>query len=104
MNDNQYSAFSPYKETPFNGYYLDVWTSRNVPAFDDDIMVELPSQYHHRPDLLANDAYGSPMLWWVFAVRNPSVIKDPIYDLVSGVKIYIPQKKQLLSALGVSSV
>jgi hypothetical protein len=99
---NNYSEYSPYKETPFNGYYLDVWTPRQVPALDDDVMVELPSQYQHRPDLLANDAYGDPRLWWVFAIRNPSVIKDPIYDLVSGIKIYIPQKQKLLAVLGSS--
>jgi hypothetical protein len=38
----------------------------------------------------------------VFAIRNPSVIKDPIYDLVSGIKIYIPQKQKLLAVLGSS--
>lgn len=104
MIDNGYSTYSPYRETPFNGYYLDVWTPRNVPMLEDDVMVELPSQYQHRPDLLANDAYGDPRLWWVFAIRNPSVIKDPIYDLVAGVKIYIPQKQKLLAVLGSSSV
>jgi len=67
---------------------------------ENDVLVELPSQFEHRPDLLANEAYGDPRLWWVFAIRNPSVIKDPIYDLVSGVKIYIPQKQALLTVLG----
>jgi len=104
MIDSQYSNYSPYKNTAFNGYYLDVWTPRPVPSTSDDVMVEVPSQYQHRPDLLANDAYGDPRLWWVFAVRNPNVIKDPIYDLVSGLKIYIPQKQKLLSVLGAGKV
>jgi hypothetical protein len=95
-----YSNYSPYKETPIKGNYLDVWTARTVPISEDDVLVDLPSQYEFRPDMLAFDAYGDPRLWWVFAVRNPSVIKDPIYDLVSGVKIYIPQKQSLLSSLG----
>lgn len=104
MIDNNYSAYSPYKETSYNGYYLDVWTPRNVPMLEDDVIVELPSQYQYRPDLLANDAYGDPRLWWVFAVRNPSIIKDPIYDLVAGLKLYIPQKQKLLAVLGSSNI
>jgi hypothetical protein len=100
----QYSAYSPYKETPVNGYYLDIWVPRNVPTSDDDVMVELPTQYQYRPDLLANDAYGDPMLWWVFAARNPNIIKDPIYDLVAGLQLYIPQKQKLLNVLGLRTV
>lgn len=104
MINANYSEYSPYKETAITGYYLDVWTPRSVPSLDDDVMVELPSQYEYRPDLLANDAYGDPRLWWVFAQRNPNVIKDPIYDLVAGLKIYIPQKQKLLAVLGSSGV
>jgi hypothetical protein len=99
---NFYSTFSPYKDTAYTGLYLDIWSPRNFTFHDDDMMVDLPSQYEHRPDLLAHDAYGDSRLWWVFAVRNPSTIKDPIYDLVSGIKLYIPQKKQLLDQLGIT--
>ena len=95
-----YGNFSPYRETTITGNYLDVWNPRDVPILEDDVLIEVPSQYEHRPDLMAYDAYGDANLWWVFAVRNPSVIKDPIYDLVSGVKIYIPQKQTLLNSLG----
>lgn len=97
-----FTSYSPYAQTNVNGFYLDVWTPRDVPFLEDDVMVELPSQFEHRPDLLAHEAYGDSRLWWVFAVRNPAVIKDPIYDLVSGVKIYIPQKQTLLTALSVT--
>ncbi len=97
-----FTSYSPYAQTNISGFYLDVWTPRDVPFLEDDVMVELPSQFEHRPDLLAHEAYGDSRLWWVFAVRNPAVLKDPIYDLVSGVKIYIPQKQTLLTALSVT--
>jgi len=29
-------------------------------------------------------------LWWVFALRNPDVIKDPIRDFKTGVVIIVP--------------
>jgi hypothetical protein len=39
-------------------------------------------------------------LWWVFAVRNPNVIKDPIFDFFPGQTIYIPNKNTLTTYLG----
>jgi hypothetical protein len=101
MSEYKYGEYSPYKNTELNDFYLDVWTPREITLSVDDTLVELPSQYEYRPDLLANDAYGDPKLWWVFAMRNPEVIKDPIYDLVAGIKIYIPQRTQLFKDLGV---
>ena len=71
-----------------------------MPAYDDDILYTIESQYEHRPDLLAYDLYGSPKLWWVFAQRNMDVLKDPVYDMVTGTKIYIPQGEKLTETLG----
>lgn len=99
---NEYSVYSPYKNTEITDYYLDLWSPRDITQSPEDSIVELPSQYEHRPDLLAQDAYGEARLWWVFSMRNPEILKDPIYDLVAGVKIYIPQKGQLFKDLGVS--
>jgi hypothetical protein len=50
--------------------------------------------------LLAYDLYGSTKLWWVFAQRNMNVIKDPVYDMVTGTKIYLPQGSKLTEVLG----
>ena len=50
---------------------------------------------------IAYDLYNNTKLWWVFAQRNMDVIKDPIYDLVAGIKIYIPQGPKLRQALGI---
>jgi hypothetical protein len=36
----------------------------------------------------------------VFAVRNKSVIKDPIFDMVAGVKIYLPKATTLQKVIG----
>ena len=97
---NQYSTFSPYKDTPYTNSYLDIWVPRNFPFFDEDVMVELPSQYEHRPDLLANDAYGDSRLWWVFAVRNKDVIRDPVYDFIPGQTIFLPKLQTIKNAIG----
>jgi hypothetical protein len=96
-----YTASSPWGKTgSVRGRHLDILNIRPVPAEDDDILYEVESQYTHRPDLLSYDLYGTPKLWWVFAQRNMDVIKDPIYDLRAGVKIYLPKVTSLKTLLG----
>ena len=96
-----YSSTSPWHTTAVNNEdYLSTLSIRPVPASSDDVLYTVESQYNHRPDLLSYDLYGTPKLWWVFAQRNMDVIKDPVYDLVSGVKIYIPQVPKLRQTLG----
>jgi len=97
-----YGGASPWKNTKLtNGQYLDVLQIRSVPSEADDVLYEIETQYTHRPDLLAYDLYGSPKLWWVFAQRNMDVIKDPVYDMVAGVQIYLPKGPKLKEMLGI---
>ena len=44
--------------------------------------------------------YGDHRLWWIFAQRNLDAIEDPIYDIVAGTQIYLPDKERVLRALG----
>jgi hypothetical protein len=96
-----YSTVSPYYATAFKSNYLDVLTLRDIPINKNDAYFEVTSKYENRPDLLANDIYGDSKLWWVFAVRNKSIIKDPIYDLQAGIGIYIPQISTLRKVIGI---
>lgn len=81
---------SQYYQTPIKDWYLDVWTPVNVPKFDYDELFIIPPEFDQRPDLLSQQQYGTPRLWWVFALRNPDLIEDPIDDFVAGLQIYIP--------------
>jgi hypothetical protein len=73
---------------------------RDIAATTDDVLFEVTSNYNNRPDLLAYDLYGDVNLWWVFAVRNKSIIKDPTFDLVTGVKIYLPTLENINASIG----
>lgn len=97
----QYTRTSPYYTTVETNGYLDVMEFRDIPAETDDILFEVLSKYQYRPDLLAYDLYDDVGLWWVFAMRNPSIIKDPVYDLKAGVNIYIPKITTIKAALGI---
>jgi len=96
-----YGVTSPYYSTVQTPGYLDVINFRDIPATSTDIVYALDKKYEHRPELLAYDLYGNVDLWWVFAVRNKSIIQDPVFDMVAGLKIYIPSQSGLQSALGI---
>lgn len=97
-----YTNTSPYSNTVIssNGE-LELLKIRPVPADDDDFLYEIEPQYTHRPDLLAFDIYGSSKLWWVFAQRNMDILKDPVFDLEPGVKIFLPKASALKKALSI---
>ena len=96
----KYSNTSPYYATPQNEINLEMYVPRSITAEADDKTYTIERTYAYRPDLLAFDLYGTPRLWWVFAQRNMDLLQDPVYDLVPGLKIYIPQGPALRSLLG----
>ncbi len=95
-----YNKASPYAATPLWGNTLDIAQIPAIPAAETDIVYQIDMIYKNRPDLLAYDLYGDSALWWIFAVRNPSTIKDPVFDFVEGTIIYIPKKETVSVALG----
>ena len=96
-----YEKNSPYYLTPAYGKFLDVAVFPKIPRLADDVVFTINETYQYRPDLLASDLYGDPGLWWVFALRNPNGIQDPVFDMRVGKQIYIPKKSTLNSVLGV---
>jgi len=96
----KYTATSPYYNTNNESYFLDLMVNRSVPKKKDDKLFTINQVYHMRPDLLAYDLYGYSDLWWVFAQRNPSTLKNPLGDFTKGTQIYLPQLQTLQDALG----
>jgi len=100
MAQVEYSKLSPYYGTTVYGNFLDVATDRQIPKDPSDVLYTIDKPYDKRPDLLADDIYGDSRLWWVFAVRNPNTLQDPLFDFTAGTVIYIPKKEAIVSALG----
>jgi len=101
-NNGTYPTTSPYYMTDVvNKKFLDVMTNRTVPALSSDVFWAITPVYEFRPDLLAYDLYADSRLWWVFAQRNPNRLKDPYFDFVAGVEIYLPKMDTLKKALGI---
>jgi hypothetical protein len=96
-----YKNVSPWFTTPFENDHLGHFRIRSVSAEPDDFRITISPPYHLRPDLLAQDLYGTPKLWWVFAQRNMDVIRDPVFDFVIGTSIFVPKKSSLFQVLGI---
>ena len=89
---NFHSNDSFLRNAQVTDFYLDLNSLPRMPkSISDDIYV-IESRYDKRPDLLAHKLYGTTNLWWVFALRNPDLLVDPLEDFVSGLKIFTPTK------------
>lgn len=101
-NNGLYPTTSPYYNTDVtNKKFLDVMVNRPIPALGSDVFWTITHVYEFRPDLLAYDLYADSRLWWVFASRNPNRLKDPYFDFVAGVEIYLPKLDTLKRTLGI---
>jgi hypothetical protein len=95
-----YNKLSPYANTEVYSFFLDIANIPTIPFDPSDVIYQLDAIYENRPDLLAYDLYGDTNLWWVFSVRNPNTLQDPLFDFTAGTTIYIPKKETIDAALG----
>jgi hypothetical protein len=95
-----YTALSPYFNTNFTQFYLDVMVNRPIPKLPDDLTMVINTTYQYRPDLLAFDLYDNSELWWVFYQRNPNTLTAPPFDFKADTVIYLPKISTLRSVLG----
>ena len=104
MPNNIYPKTSPYrKASVVKDQYLDIMDPyTTIPKNPSDAEFEITPQYEYRPDMLAQHLYGDSKLWWVFAARNPNKLgPDPMFNMVSGLKIYVPTLDTLRAVLGI---
>jgi hypothetical protein len=85
-----YKPTSPYAITPQTSFYLGYLAYRAIIPSEDDVLITIDQKYQNRPDLLSQTLYNTTDYWWVFMIRNPDIIQDPIYDLVAGTQLYVP--------------
>jgi len=84
----RYTPDSPYGFTPIIGRFMVYYVHRAVPVHQLDQTITLDHRYENRPDLLANDLYGDPDMFWIIAVRNG--LQDPVFDFKAGERYTIP--------------
>ena len=82
-----------------DGVFLDINKLPQIGVTLSDEQYTIEPAYDQRPDLLAKNLYNNSRLWWVFALRNPDTIKDPLRDFAAGTIIFLPSAGSI-SALG----
>jgi hypothetical protein len=87
--------------TPQASWFMGIYADRGLINDGSDVPKTLVSRYHHRPDLLSFDLYGVVSYKWTFMILNPDLIKDPIYDFVTGLTILTATLDRLHSSVGV---
>ena len=97
---SNYDPTSPYYQTGYSQFFLDVMVNRPIPKQTDDVLFKINTTYQYRPDLLAFDLYDNAGLWWVFYQRNPNTLTKPPLDFVADTQIYVPKITTLRSVLG----
>jgi hypothetical protein len=95
-----YKRTSPYFNTPMWGQFLDTWKGITIPADPSDARYQIDPPYNLRPDLLAYDMYGDTNLWWVFSVRNPDILIDPVFSFIAPTIIKVPTLAVVKKAVG----
>jgi len=80
--------------------FLDINKLPAIKATVSDKVYQIEPKYHQKPEYLAFDLYGTTRLWWVFALRNVDIIKDPIRDFEQGTSIYLPSKDTIENIKG----
>ena len=94
MAEKNYSRFSFLQNAELiENRYLGVNNLPRVPKTFSDQLYVIESAYNERPDLLAYQLYNNSQLWWLFAARNPDILKDPIRDFKQGTKIILPAEQ-----------
>jgi hypothetical protein len=97
---SNYTPTSPYFQTGYSQFFLDVMVNRPIPKQTDDSLFKINQTYQYRPDLLAFDLYDNAGLWWVFYQRNPNTLTKPPLDFVADTLIYLPKITTLRNVLG----
>jgi hypothetical protein len=83
------------RSTQINDIFLGLNNLPTVQKTIKDEVYVIGHGYDERPDLLAHQIYGNTRLWWVFAMRNPDVLKDPIRDFRAGTQIILPSEESV---------
>jgi len=98
----QYNKNSFLKNASNMSFYTGL-NYMNLPAIEKSVTDEkflITKKYANRPDLLANDKFGTPELWWVLALSNLEIIKDPLTDFTEGKVIRLISRDRAVQVSG----
>lgn len=96
----EYRKSSPLYNTPQTTWFLGNYVDRELYREGSDTLTVISSKYNLRPDLMSYKLYGTVDYRMTFMMLNPDLLKDPIYDFITGITIYTATLERLRSFLG----
>ena len=98
FSGTMYDAKSYLRDSRYKSFYLDVAKLPVVSTSIGDYVV-VPTECENRIDLFSYQQYGSSRYWWIIALANADLIKDPIWDFTAGLTVLVPKDTALLEKL-----
>jgi hypothetical protein len=93
-----YDSKSFLRDTSYRSFYLDTSKLPKLTTSNGDYVI-VPPECKYRMDLFSYQQYGSSRFWWIIALANADLIKDPIWDFISGLTVFVPRDSDLLEKL-----
>lgn len=89
-----YSNNSPWAKVS-QTWYLGYTIPAYMTTADSDTSYTIPSKYNLQPYRLSKELYGTEELYYIFALLNPDILQDPVYDFVTGLTIQVPEPSRV---------
>lgn len=96
--NNKYSSKSFLKNTGFRKFFLDVGELPKIPLTNAD-RIQVPPECENRIDLFSYQQYGTSRLWWIIALANADIIRDPTWDFKAGMVVFVPRDEAFISSV-----
>jgi hypothetical protein len=93
-----YDTKSYLRDSRYRGFYLDVAKLPVMNTVNGNYVV-VPTECENRIDLFSYQQYVSSRYWWMIALANADLIKDPIWDFTAGLTVLVPKDTALLEKL-----
>jgi hypothetical protein len=93
-----YTTNSYLRDSRYRSFYLDVAKLPIIANVTGDSVI-VPPECENRIDLFSYQQYGSSRYWWMIALANADLIKDPIWDFTAGLTVLVPRDTALLEKL-----
>lgn len=98
FSGTMYDVKSYLRDSRYRSFYLDI-AKLPIMSTSGGQMVVVPPECEHRIDLFSYQQYGSSRYWWLIALANADLIKDPIWDFTAGLTVLVPKDTALLEKL-----
>lgn len=89
-----YDKKSYLRNTTTRRFYLDVAKLPSTAGVGGKTVV-VPPECENRIDLFAFQQYGSSRYWWMIALANADIIRDPLWDFHAGMVVFVPDSTKL---------